>query len=231
MEIIVQTPHIDSCRGDASEIIQPNKGSRIESPKNKHVLRELSDRLVAELMAAYSTNSVDTWQFRSMEFEVLWPISMAVVLSEDLTTTKWLRYLLSEKVPRQLKYLQLILFLRTGNEALIPEKYSSDQVLASILHRKPLLKKGTRLLKLLYFPKPTRVQRKRGYGDHGSAPTVQQRSQRIIREEFEKSYQYQELLEQLEYFKEKSKLLEKMLVEEFMLSTDTLIPSVNDPES
>jgi hypothetical protein len=94
-------------------------------------------------------------------------LSIAVVFCDTNNELKWQRYLLSEKVPKQVSLMNLRLFLRTKNWSLIPPKYSSDQKILSLLgvYRNRIENEHLKLINMIKFKKAVRTNRKRGYTD------------------------------------------------------------------
>jgi hypothetical protein len=142
------------------------------SDTNVQKMVQLTEKLVAELTAAYESPLMDEVNLATKKLNHLWAIFISVVVSSNKTTQdyKWLRFLLSEKVPRQRRFLGLRLFLRTTDFGYVPKKYISDQVIASMLGN---INRDFResLVTIKYLStKVTRSNRKRHYTDGKSAP-------------------------------------------------------------
>jgi len=139
-------------------------GENIYSKKTLEKLNSLSAKFSADLDAAYRSPRVDRIELAEKSLNFLWILSIALVETNERESSKWLRYLLSEKVPKQRAYLGLRLYLRTCNWKLVPEKLTSDRNVLSLLgiYRKRI---ENSILKIVTFPQPKRTSRKRGYTD------------------------------------------------------------------
>lgn len=184
----------------------------ISSKKNLQKLSAIAENLAAEANAAYTLSDADGWSFRSIEHKVLWIIALSIVIEDKETKDKkWLRFLLSEKLPNQRSYEKIKLFLRTTDYRLFPKKWASDQSLASLLGSQPIFARNLRMLNIHRLKKPTPVQRPKGYTDKGSAPTFRQRQKKSINEEFLSDWEYRDILHNLEIDLAKREILDEVL--------------------
>jgi hypothetical protein len=168
---------------------------------------------------------MDTWRFRNLEQDYLWILAISVVETDYENKNKWLRYLISEKIPRLEDNLQLILYIRTTNRSLIPENLNDDQKLMSRIgqYNESLF---VHIIRPVNFSKPKRIQRKRGYTD-GTGNLNLAYDEKLWLKELSNDYTVTELQQQIDETRERLHQLEELLA--ICLEVpDWSIPSVED---
>jgi hypothetical protein len=135
----------------------------------KEELLELRRYFEASLDAAYQNPNVDTWELAERKKSFLWLLSVSLVESEEIDedgyNKRWLRYLLSEKIPKQVSNMDVRLFLRTCDYRYLPRQYFSDRDIRVLLGSYKKRIEEQKLIVLKYFQNPKPVARKRGYTD------------------------------------------------------------------
>jgi len=170
--------------------------------KGRKILSELltlSEKLSAELIAAYRSTSVDHWTRRdNVRSEDLWLLALGIAVSST-DQRRWLAESLRDLIPQQWCNLELRSFLLSicrynhPEWSRIPRKLQSDQVLASLLGDCKFFKEEVKILRVFHYSRVRKVSRKRGYTDGKSGNLDFSWDRQLASKEFLSDYSSREM--------------------------------------
>lgn len=167
-EVLSNLSTLESFVDWAIQDILENPSVEIElRSSTRDKLRDLRRNFKAALYAAYTNPNVDTWNFAETKKSFLWLIAISIVydsILRDKDQNCWLRFLFSEKVPKQVNFVDLRLFVRTCDFRYFPRQLLSDRAICSLIGswHKQL---EYAIVKLKYFESAKAKSRKKGYTD------------------------------------------------------------------
>lgn len=172
-------------------------------------LKELSEKFAASLDAAYTNPLVVDWKLADEKTSFMWLIGLALVITSTEKDNRWLRYLYTEKIPKQLKNFNLRMFVRTCSYRYLPPQYFSDRSIMILLgsYKKQL---EYQLIKLSYYQKPKQPQRKRGYTD-GRGGLDLTTDSHLGDREFRRSIESEQIQEEIDSTREIMRKIEELL--------------------
>lgn len=186
------------------------KGGPEFNDSTLRALHSLSAKFAASLDAAYTNRLFVDWNPGSRKESFLWLIAVSLVVDSETKDNRYLRFLYAEKLPKQLRSLDLSLFTRLADWKYADPKYLSDHTIHLVLKSYEKLIRD-RLIEITYYRRPKKPHRKRGYTD-GQGGLELTTDPLMGEREFRKSWESREIQEEIDRLRSTIKQAEKFLI-------------------